>query len=321
MLASAGHEVTCLMRPTSSGRRLDGVPAALAWGDVTDHESLVQAVRGKSIVYHVAGCLWTPRIADFYQVNEEGTRNLLKACSQMDRPPVVVIVSSLAAAGPSLPHRPRIETDPPAPVSHYGRSKRWAEVAARDFAHTVPVTVVRPPIVLGDGDRYGLAMFKSVARIGRHFVPSRTPQRYSVIHVHDLIEAIALAAERGSRLAPRSACGPEADSRGIYFVAGEESPTYAELGRMIGEALGRKRTRIVRIPMAMTWAIALVIEAGMRVFRKAQFLNLDKAREIAAGSWTCSAQKARRELGFRTAAPLSERLCQTAAWYRRFGWL
>jgi len=239
----------------------------------------------------------------------------------MPNPPVVVMVSSVAAAGPSHPDRLRIESDRPAPVSHYGRSKWAAELAAREFAHAVPITIIRPPIVLGPADREGLPMFTSVARTGLHFVPGRVPHRFSVVHVDDLTQALILAAERGLRLEPGVPALRRDDSRGIYHIAGDEHPTYADLGRLIGKAVGRSRVRIVRIPMRAIWAAALVVELGMRIRKKSQYLNLDKAREIAAGSWTCSPEKAGRELGFRPAAPMTERLRQTADWYRAAGWL
>ena len=50
-------------------------------------------------------------------------------------------------------------------------------------------------------------------------------------------------------------------------------------------------------------------------------MNLDKAREATAGSWVCSPDKARRELGFSINVPLADRLAQTACWYRQAGWL
>jgi len=320
-LAANGQEIACLLRPTSSDQNLLGASVSLIRGHLTDSETLLEAVRGKSVVYHVAGCLWTPRTADFYRVNEEGTRSLLEACSRLTSPPVVVFVSSIAAGGASLPARPRTESDAPAPVSHYGRSKLAAESAAREFAHAVPITVVRPPIVFGDGDRYAWPMFKTVARLGIHFVPGRVPHRYSMIYVRDLVEAIVLAAERGDRLAPGLACDPKTASRGIYFVGDDEMPTYADLGRMIGQALGRKRTWIVRVPLRIVRIIGAGTQAVMWIRRKGQFLNLDKVREITAGSWTCSVEKARAEFGFRTAAPLAERLRETVDWYRQAGWL
>jgi nucleoside-diphosphate-sugar epimerase len=320
-LVSAGREAVCMMRTTSSRRLLDGVSASLVWGDVADRESLAAAVTDTSLVFHLAGSHRNVRAADFYRVNAEGTRNLVEACARMQSPPVVVVVSSLAAAGPALPDRPLVETDPPAPVSHYGRSKLAAESAARQFAHAVPITIVRPPIVFGDGDRLGLPMFTSVATTGFHVVPGRASHRYSLIHASDLVNALVLAAERGSRLPPPDACGSENEGQGLYFVADEQSPTSPEFGAMIGQALGRTKTRIVRIPMPVVWSAALGVEVAVRISRRTRFLNLDKTREIAAGSWTCSAEKARRKLGFHPAAPLSERLRQTVAWYRRFGWL
>lgn len=321
LLADAGHEVVCLMRASSSYRLLEGVRASFVRGDVNDRESLAAAMKGPSLVVHLAGRHRSVRSGDFYQVNTEGTRNLLEACARMECPPVVLVVSSLAASGPALSERPRIETDVPAPVSHYGRSKLAAESAARQFAHAVPITVVRPPIVFGDGDLLCLPMFKSVARTGLNIIPGRVPYRYSLIHAADLVDAFVLAVERGSRLPPRDACHSATDGHGLYFVAEDEQPTVGEIGTMIGEALGRDMRGIVRVPIPLIWSTAVVTEAVMRISRRAQFLNVDKTREIAAGSWICSAEKAGRELGFRPAAPLSERFRQTAAWYRRFGWL
>ena len=54
---------------------------------------------------------------------------------------------------------------------------------------------------------------------------------------------------------------------------------------------------------------------------RAPYLTLDKVREMLAGSWICSAEKAVRKLGFSVAAPLPERFQETALWYRRQGWM
>ena len=64
------------------------------------------------------------------QVNGEGTWNVARACAAQPQPPVLIAVSSVAAAGPIGEGSVRRESDPPAPVSDYGRSKRAAELAA-----------------------------------------------------------------------------------------------------------------------------------------------------------------------------------------------
>jgi dihydroflavonol-4-reductase len=50
-------------------------------------------------------------------------------------------------------------------------------------------------------------------------------------------------------------------------------------------------------------------------------LNIDRARDYAAGSWLCSPKRAIEELGFCVETPLVERVRQTIAWYRAEGWL
>jgi nucleoside-diphosphate-sugar epimerase len=89
---------------------------------------------------------------------------------------------------------------------------------------------------------------------------------------------------------------------------------------MVAEALGR-RVKVLPAPPPLIWGVAAMGELVGKIARRPPVLNLDKAREIAAGDWLCSAQAAAEQLGFRPAAPLNERLRQTADWYRREGWL
>jgi nucleoside-diphosphate-sugar epimerase len=109
-------------------------------------------------------------------------------------------------------------------------------------------------------------------------------------------------------------------ARGCYFAACGEDPTYAELGRMIATALGR-RVRVVPTIRPLVWTIAGLAALWQWMVRQPGYFQPDKAREALAGSWACSAQAARDELGFTPAAPLAERLRQTAQWYRENGWL
>ena len=168
-LVRRGDEVTCLVRTTSRLDRLTGDGFRLAYGDVTDPASLVAPMAEQDYVFHVAGCVKALRPRQMYEVNEEGTRNVIAACAKQPRPPVVVSVSSLAAAGPSPRGRLRMPEDPLCPVSHYGMSKRRGEMAAEQFADRVPITIVRPAIVFGEWDPVSFGFFAS--RPVRVFTP------------------------------------------------------------------------------------------------------------------------------------------------------
>jgi nucleoside-diphosphate-sugar epimerase len=319
-LAERGNEVTCLVRKTSSIADLRRMGVRLIQGDITDPACLLEAVAGQETVYHLAGCTVALTNRQFFQVNQGGSRNMVEACAIQSQPPVLVMVSSLAAAGPAVDRRPKIESDPSLPVSAYGRSKLAAEQELERYADRVPTTIVRPPIVLGEGDRMGLSMFWSIAKFGVHVVPGLGRNQFSVIHVADLVNLLMLAAQRGQRLPPRGRNGGR-PGQGYYFVSCEEDPVYDELGRLIGKALGRRRVFPLHIAYPVVWIVAAGVEAVSQIERRPLYMHLDKAREVTAGSWICSNRAAVRDLGFSPQAPLIERLRQTVDWYRREGWL
>ena len=275
---------------------------------------------GQDIVYHLAGLTLALTKRQFFRVNQGGIRNIAQACAAQVSPPVLLVVSSLAAAGPALDGRPKIESDPAEPVSEYGRSKRAGEQEAESFADRVPTTIVRPPIVLGERDRLGLPMFRSVNRFGIHVVPGRGRHRFSLIHAADLAELMILAAQRGKRLAPLGGNGSQS-GQGYYFAACEEDVVYDDLGHLIGRVLGRRRVLPLHVGKSTVWVVAAVMEAASQIMRRPLYLHIDKAREITAGSWICSPRRAVEDLGFSVKAPLVERLRQTAEWYRSEGWL
>jgi dihydroflavonol-4-reductase len=320
-LVEQGDDVACLVRSTARTGPLERLGVRLARGDIRDAEAVQAAVADADVVYHLAGLVTAFRSTELIAVNGHGFRNVAEASSRRQTPPVVVSVSSLAAAGPSPPDHARTESDPPLPVSHYGRAKRAAELIAHEYADRVPLTVVRPPMVFGEGDVLMRDLFRSIDRMGIHMAIGVARMRYSLIHVADLVEALLMSAARGARLAP-GAAGPAASSLGYYFVAADEQPTFAELGTLIGTSLGRAKVWICGTSgKTLLWTAAALAEAFARLRGKPYIFNFDKVREARAGSWTCSAQAIRGELGFRPQASLADRLRQTADWYRRENWL
>jgi nucleoside-diphosphate-sugar epimerase len=90
---------------------------------------------------------------------------------------------------------------------------------------------------------------------------------------------------------------------------------------MVAKAIGRRVVVVIPTATPLLWVVAFTGQVISRVRHDPVYLTLDKAREITAGSWLCSAQAAAADLGFRVGAPLPERLRQTAEWYRRERWL
>lgn len=318
-LQQNGYEVRCLVRPSSDLERLKPLSPEFVFGDVTDQDSLKAAVEGVDTVFHLAGVIKALGYDAFHRVNVEGTGNLAAACAKCDPPPTLILVSSQAAAGTSPPEHRRCESDPVAPVSMYGRSKLAGERAAAAMADRVPLTIIRPGIVIGDGDPLTLQMYRPINKCLLHLRPTLSNYRYSFVHVEDLVELLINAAERGERVDPSSAESREISGR--YFAADDHQPTYVELGHIIGSALGKKRVFSIPVPKPISWVIVSVQEIIARVRGRPSIVNLDKVREGSAGDWTCSSEAAKRDLDFRTPISLVERFNRTARWYREAGWL
>jgi dihydroflavonol-4-reductase len=314
-LVEAGHQVTCLVRESSNREGLEELGVEFAVGDVLDSESLRGPIAEADVVFHLAALLKVPWRADFMSANEEGASNVARACAEAPVSPTLVVVSSLAAAGVQSGLAPRVEEDALAPVSRYGRAKLAAERAAMAFADRVPLSIVRPPMVFGEGDKGVLKLFRMAAS-GWFVTPTRRRDtRVSLVGAGDLAQLLLLVAEKGERVD-----GSGDPQQGIYYAAASETPSFPQLAKLLADATQSSPPTVLRAPAAMTFLAGAVSELAARVGSRSAALNLDKAREATAGSWVCSAEKARSTLGFRH-RPLDEALCETGAWYKSEGWL
>ena len=306
--------VRCLVRQMSSRTLLQAFEVEYCIGEFHDAESLRQAVNGCDTVFHVAGLVRARTYQEFEHVNRFGTENLARIVSECVSPPVFVSISSLAAAGHSPPDQPRRESDPPMPISKYGKSKLAGETALLSFAERMPCTIVRPAIVFGEADKMNLTLFKIIKKLGACPLPGYSDKFYSWIHATDLSDLLIAAAERGERLDPN-----QPPDIGIYFAASDEGRTMAEIGRLIGKSVGRDRVRTIPIPPRGLLAASVLYEAVKWLTGKPQPLDWEKASE-SLHHWTCSPEKARMQLNF-SPQPMEERIDQTARWFLENGWL
>lgn len=300
-----GGEVTALVRRSSARQAITGRGVRQVTGDLITGEGLREVVRDVDFVVHLGGLVKSPTVEGFRQCNEEGTRRLAEELAALPAPPPLVLCSSLAAAGPSDDGRPRREEDLPAPVSHYGRSKLAAEEAVRALADLVPATIVRPPVVYGPGDPAFLPSLLPMVRAGVVLKAGLGPRGYSLVHVDDLCGALLAAAVRGRRL---TAAEPTA---GVYTVSDGVIHTWEGVSGALARALGRRRAPLVLpVPLPLVRTAALGAELAGRLRGGYPPLNRDKAGELTSAWWTCTTERARRELGFVAAVRLEDGLAE-----------
>lgn len=324
-LLENGETVRCLIRASSNTERLNGLDVELRQTDFGDSESLKSGIQGADIVYHCAGCISSLHKEEMYQTNCENTKRLAQVCMNSDSAPKFIYISSLAAGGPmpgkDAPLREEWMTEDP--VSVYGKSKLAAETELRKISPGLPISIIRPPMVLGSGDKCTLKIFQVIQNSGFHCCPGWERKRYTVVFVDDVVNTLVLAAEKGTRLTDCTESGNPENSyqNGIYYVARDENPEYGELGELIGKILGRKWTIAWHFSRPVFWTVSYIIDDSNRLLNRPSILNLDKATEAMAGNWICSGKKAKKELGFVAEGDLSSHLEEVVAGYRAKGWL
>lgn len=306
-LVARGDDVACLLRPTADVSGLAGTRYTPVAGDITDAASLKRAVEGRDVVFHLAGIRRAATRDDFLRVNAEGTRLLCEAMVATGTKPRLVLAGSLAATGPSTAGRPRVEEDPFHPEEWYGESKAEAERIVLSYADRLPVTVIRPPRILGPGDHENLTFFKLVQR-GIRLEIGGGPRPLTLVDVEDVVDLMLLLAER-----------PEALGQ-AFFVAGREHYTLEQIEDIGAQALG-VHPRTVRLSPAVLRALAATADVVTQVTGRKLPLNRKLARQLLAPAWTCSGEKAERLLGFRPKREVADSIQRSARWYREQGWL
>src|SRR5439155_4658566 len=74
-------------------------------GDLDQPGALAAGCAGADVVFHVAGRISARDLREFMRANRDGTANVLEAASHAP-PQRFVLVSSLAAGGPTSPGHP-----------------------------------------------------------------------------------------------------------------------------------------------------------------------------------------------------------------------
>lgn len=303
-LRARGDEVAALVRATASPSALAALGCRCVPGSLDDDPALARLVEGADVVYHVAGITGADSPEQFLRINGDGAARVA-AAARAAAARRLVLVSSLAVTGPTVPGRPLDESGPPRPVTAYGRSKQAGEDAVR--ASGVPFTIVRPPVVYGPRDREVLRLFRMAARA---FAPllGDGSQELSLVHARDLAGALVAAAT-------------SAKTAGRTYHAGHPVPvTQRHLIRGLAAAVG-SRPRLVPLPRAVVSGALRLDHLATRLRGKAAFLDPAKAAELLAPAWSCSSAALERDAGWRAAVDLEAGLRETARWYRDAGWL
>jgi dihydroflavonol-4-reductase len=195
-------EVRCLIRPGESTANLSGLDVETVAGDVLDTAAITEAVRGTDTVFHLAAifAIWMRDWSRIYEVNLQGSRNVLWACldAGVGR---VVYTSSIAAVG-IAPGKALSNEDTPFNQytlgNHYVLTKYLSQQEALGFArHGLDLVVVNPCFPFGPGDIVPTPTGQIIVDILKGLNRFYFRGGINIVDVRDVARGHVLAAQKG----------------------------------------------------------------------------------------------------------------------------
>ena len=318
-LSGQGFHLVCGVRENSNTDFLKTLPVKLKYSDITEPDSLIQAMKGCSAVIHTAGKVtdWG-RFQDFYNVNVVGTRNVLNACKANGIKQVITTGSvscfgeehCLTLKDEQSPHNPRymyfLESVWPSGMNFYRISKSMAVKETEEFAfrNNMNITVLHPVWVYGERESSsGFYEYMKFVRSGIPFGPGSRSNLFHVVYARDL----ALAYYQALLQAP--------DGFNNYIIGNKTVDKLEDIFTLVCREMGRRKP--MNLPKFITWPVGFSAElfASLLKLKRPPFLT--RARVNMFYDSICySTQKAENELSFTCRYSLEEGIRNTVQWYK-----
>jgi nucleoside-diphosphate-sugar epimerase len=295
-LLADGHEVRTLdLAPLDDAELERGVEELR--GDIRSERDARALVEGARILVHAAAALPIQGLRESIRsVNVDGTATLLAAAAEAGVRRVVLVSSTSVYGVPKV--HPIHENDPLVGVGAYGESKIEAEQVTRDFGRRgLDFAIVRPKTFIGS-ERLGVfeILFDWIREGRRIYTLGDGSNRYQLLAVEDLVDAIVLAARR------RAAAGET-----LNVGAKEVGTVRSDLQALIDHAGSASRLRPVPVRPAEVALRALELlrasplaEWHYKTAHRDSFVAIERAQEV---------------LGWSPRFSNAEALCRTYDWY------
>jgi dihydroflavonol-4-reductase len=291
-LIERGHQVRALVHSDKSLTALADLPSLqLCKGDVLDPKSLKTATARIQGVIHCGGFVYIGRkkTRKLYDINVEGTKNLLRVVSTKNLPMVFVSSIDAIATEGSL-------------LSPYARTKHLAEESVFHLKHKAPLAIVRPGFMLGPNDwkpSSGRLLLEVINGHGRLAPPGNN----LFCDVRDVAATCVAALERG---------------KSEIYQPGGHCLSYYALFKLIA--------KITHCPKPIRQLRSSVVRIGGDI---GDFLSYFRGEELAFNSVTARDVVERRSSdqlktlppSFTRIRPLKETIQDTWEWFRTHGYL
>ena len=303
-LLARGERVRVLVRPGKSLPALEGLDVELAPGDVRGPDSLVRAMQGVSVVYHLAAKidLGTQPEPETEEINLGGTRNVLAAACQAGVRRLVYASSIYALR---IPENGLVDESLPFDPEHargaYDRSKAAASLEVQQAAGKGLQTVLLcPTAVTGPYDFHDSEAGRGIRYNMSPGIKFYVDGAYDFVDVRDVAHGFISAAERGRN--------------GETYILGGERLTVQDVAETVWEAMGCPCPS-VKIPLSIARLAAEVTPLVAGLTGGKPFFTRYSLDAVCSNS-NISHAKAARELDFRP-RPARQAILDAVSWWQQ----
>jgi dihydroflavonol-4-reductase len=298
-----GEPVRVLVLPGEDTRSLQGLPVEFAEGDVCDKESLIHAMQGVDVVFHLAALVSITEDKAYLleAVNVEGTRNIIEAAKQcqvntlvytssihaLERPPVGVSITEMCAF------------DPENPAGPYDRTKAKASLLVKKAADEgLDTRIVCPTGVIGPYDYRRSEMGELILSFMQKRLNVLVDGAFDFVDVRDVAEGQILARDYGK-------------SGETYILSGERIEL-KWLHALVKKITG-KETKPITFPLPIVMIIAPLAEWYYKITKQKPRITRYSLETVISNS-EISSEKARTELGYQPRS-LTKSVTDTVRWW------
>ena len=303
------HAVRAFLWQESPVHTLDDLPVEKFYGDILQANDVLQAARGCDFIIHTAAntSIWPKRSKMTWQVNYDGTHNVLKAALQVQTKRLVAIGTANSFGSGTRSHPGNEETAFTA--GKYGLdyidSKFAAQKLILDYVQNkgLEAIILNPTFMLGPYDTKPSSGALLLA-LYQQQVPGYTASGRNFIYVKDVAVAACNALTMG-----RS---------GHCYIMANENLSYKDFNQLVAKELNIKPPGVL-IPKPLILLYGLISEAIALVSGKAPAVSYAVAR-ISLDTNYYSAAKAVEELGL-PQTPISTAIKEAFTWFKENGYL
>lgn len=294
-LISHGADVRAIVEPKDLSQNLKGLPIECIEADIRDFEKLKKSLKDVNLLFHTAALysFWHPNPNLFYEVNVQGTINVLRAAEHLNVDKVIytstVATFGIDKADINSPANEESYANIDHLFGHYKKSKYVAEhEVLRRCGEGQNITLVHPTTPVGYGDIRPTPTGQFILDFLNGKMPGYVDTVLNIVNVKDVALGHLLAAAHGKK--------------GRSYILGGENLYMKDILTILSQITGITPPKL-KVPRVLTTTIGfLSTYLEPAILKRPPTVALE-AVKMSTTKMAFDSQRAAKELSYKPESP------------------